>query len=67
MNYILGGASEVIFNALGTALGDLVTPAALPPAPPDSAFDEAPETGHGFSEKSQRRLPLVDARVSEIR
>ena len=67
MNYILGGAGEVIFNALGTALGDLVTPAPRPPAPPDSAFDEAPETGHGFTEKAQRRLPLVDARISEIR
>jgi len=67
LNYILGGQSEVIFNALGTALGDLVDPAPRPPAPPDSAFDEAPETGHGFAEKSQRRLPLVDTRVAEIR
>jgi hypothetical protein len=67
LNYMLGGQSEVIFNALGTALGDLVDPAPRPAAPPDSAFDEAPETGHAFAEKSQRRLPLVDSRVAEIR
>jgi MoaA/NifB/PqqE/SkfB family radical SAM enzyme len=61
LNNILDGRAEVIFNALGTALGDLVAPAPLPPAPPDSAFDEPPETGHAYAEKGQRRLPLVGA------
>jgi MoaA/NifB/PqqE/SkfB family radical SAM enzyme len=60
MNYILEGRMEVIYNALGTALGDLVDPAPLPPPPPDSAFDEAPDTGHVYVEKGQRHLPLVE-------
>lgn len=67
MNYILAGQAEVVFNALGTALGDLVDPAPLPAAPPDSAFDEIPETGHVYVEKGQRRLPLIDTRATELR
>jgi MoaA/NifB/PqqE/SkfB family radical SAM enzyme len=63
LNYILEGKAEVIFNALGTALGDLVDPAPLPAAPPDSAFDEIPDTGHVYLEKGQRRLPIVDTRA----
>lgn len=64
MNYILSGQSEVLLNAFGTAVGDLVMPVARPPAPPDSVFDEEPATGHAHAEKSQRRLPLVDSRAS---
>ncbi|MEO7328002.1 MAG: radical SAM protein [Minicystis sp.] len=59
LNYMLGLQSEVIFNALGTALGDLVSPAPRPATPEDVDFEAEPETGHGYLEKGRRRLPLV--------
>jgi MoaA/NifB/PqqE/SkfB family radical SAM enzyme len=61
LNYMLGLQAEVVFNALGTALGDLVSPAPRPPTPTDVDYEVEPDTGHGFVEKSKRRLPLVDA------
>jgi MoaA/NifB/PqqE/SkfB family radical SAM enzyme len=63
LNYMLSGQAEVIFNALGTALGDLVDPRPIPAPPPESAFAEVPETGHAYVEKGLRRLPLVDTRL----
>ncbi len=64
LNYMLGLQSEVIFNALGTALGDLVSPAPRPATPEGIDFEAEPETGHGYLEKARRRLPLVDASAS---
>ncbi|MFO0552189.1 MAG: radical SAM protein [Polyangiaceae bacterium] len=59
MNYILDGTPEVIANALGTAVGHLVTPQPRPPAPAESDLAEPVETGHAYVEKQLRRLPLV--------
>jgi MoaA/NifB/PqqE/SkfB family radical SAM enzyme len=64
LNYMLSMQAEVVFNAMGTALGDLVSPAPRPATPTDVDFETEPETGHGFIEKSKRRLPLVDAAAS---
>jgi MoaA/NifB/PqqE/SkfB family radical SAM enzyme len=63
MNYILDFKSEVIFNALGLALG---TEPPRPDLPPGFTFggdgdDDAIDTGHEYAEKQHRRhLPLVD-------
>jgi MoaA/NifB/PqqE/SkfB family radical SAM enzyme len=54
MNYVLDLRAEVMWNALGTALG---TEAPRPEAP---LIDLAAEdTGHEYAEKPLRRLPLV--------
>jgi MoaA/NifB/PqqE/SkfB family radical SAM enzyme len=53
MNYVLGFKSEVIWNALGMALGAK----ARPEAP---RMDFGDDTGHEYAEKAQRRhLPIT--------
>lgn len=66
-NYLLSGTPEVLFNAMGTALGDLVNPAPRPAAPHESVFAESPDTGHVSAEKVDRRQPLFDAQASRAR
>jgi MoaA/NifB/PqqE/SkfB family radical SAM enzyme len=58
MNYILGFKSEVIFNALETAMGG--EPAR--PVAPRLDLDPGADTGPEFAEKQLRRLPVVIAR-----
>jgi MoaA/NifB/PqqE/SkfB family radical SAM enzyme len=53
MNYVLSLKPEVIFNALGTVLGT------EPPRPDAPLIDLVEETGHEYTEKGLRRLPLV--------
>jgi MoaA/NifB/PqqE/SkfB family radical SAM enzyme len=55
MNYVLDLKAEVIWNALGTALG---TEAPRPDAPRIDLSGDEP-TGHEYAEKAHRRLPLV--------
>lgn len=66
LNYILSGQVEVMANAFGTAVGDLITPAPLPPAPSRDGSDDPPETGHSYVEKERRRLPLASSGASEL-